>query len=82
MTRNGFSFKIESAENHTMYNVLAVPYRISEKFYFIDNRIKSYDYVEEKSFFGYLIAAIVILVLLLVVIILIIRKTKKTYFTL
>jgi len=45
-TRNGFSFKIDKKNNDTKYNVLAIPYKLSEKFNFIDNRLHSYDYVE------------------------------------
>lgn len=58
-----------------MYNLLAIPYKLSEKFNFIDNRIQPYNYVEEKSFMKYLIAAIALFIL--VVFMLFVLKKKK-----
>jgi hypothetical protein len=64
-----------------MYNVLAVPYKISDKFHFIDNRQHDYDYIEEKSFFGYLAVAVGLLIIIAVIFI-VIRNQKKVYFDL
>ncbi len=58
-----------------MYNLLAIPYKLSEKFNFIDNRTHPYNYIEEKSFAKYLIAAIALFIL--AVFILCVLKKKK-----
>ena len=75
VTRNGFIFKLDEFDPHSKYNVLAIPYRLSEKFNFIDNRIQPYNYVEEKSFFKYLVAAVSLFIL--IVLILFILKKKN-----
>jgi len=65
-----------------MYNILAIPFKISEKFEFIDNRYRPYDYVEEKGFFWHLITAVVILVIVVIGVIVVLKKKKIIYFDL
>ncbi len=81
MSRTGFSFHVEKKDEGHMYNVLAIPYKISDKFQFIDNRQHDYDYIEEKNFFSYLFIAVGLLILIIIILIIIKRK-KIVYFDL
>lgn len=74
-------FHVEKIDKGKMYNVLAVPYRLSEKFNFIDNRVQPYSYHEEKSFLIYLFLALGGLSAI-VLIVVVLKKKKIIYFDL